>query len=139
MRLIELPELTTGVGFFDAALRRWKNAIERLGTWDVKPGDSFHWFSGETGQLLVVPRGGGGAIIDAVSTSAISAAPDDDTLGSGTAMLRKEDGLTLTDDVEVEIMSNFRKEVPMGTRLAVGLSKNGKVYKLIGADCPLTP
>lgn len=74
--------------------------------------------------------------INAVSTSAITAAPDADTLGAGTAMLRTRDEANLVDDEEVDVFSNMSVEIPSGTRLVVAW--DGAGYLLLTADCPDT-
>lgn len=134
MRFVNLPGLATGIEFFDKAIEAWKAAIERANNWSVT-GSGIKWHAGETGYTLDIQAGNGG-IFDAVATSVISAAPDANTLGSGTAVLRVSNGLALTNGKAITVTSNFSRQVPSGYRLAVGLGADGITYKLVGADCP---
>lgn len=72
--------------------------------------------------------------ISAVVTTAISLAPDANTLGEGAATLRDRDDVDLTDGrTGVRVLSNFSVEVPIGTRIEV--APDGNIYKLVASDC----
>lgn len=137
MRYVNLPKLTTGVEFFDRALEQWQQAIERALSWDVKPGLTFKFTSGEGGQSLVVPAYG--QCFSAVVTTAITARNVGGTaLGVGKARLKTPTGVgsNVVDGIIVDVQSGFRVSIPVGTWIEC-VPHGATVYKMVGADCPV--
>lgn len=87
-------------------------------------------------RMTRVPFGSGAGprSMSAVVATEIAAAPDADTLGQGTAVLRNRDGAALADGKTVTVFSNFSAAIPVGTRIEV--EPDGTDYKLVGSDCP---
>lgn len=90
-------------------------------------------------QMSRVPFGSGSGMrsMSAVVVTEITAAPDADTLGQGTAVLRNRDGADLSDGKTVTVYSNMTVAIEAGTRIEV--EPDGADYKLVTADgCPST-
>lgn len=130
---VRLNDVTFYDDDLDAEFRRWREAIERANLWTVGGVATFD--EGAAGFSLFIPgREKSTARHAVVLSPGISAAPDADTLGSGQIMLRKRDGVDLTDDVEGTLYINFTVPIPTGTRVTV--VPDGKDWTIPGANCP---
>ena len=128
---VTLDDVSFGDEEIDAAFRRWREAIEQANHWSVAGHAEFD--AGPNGYSLLI-KSSPGAFSAVAAGGGIGAAPDADTLGQGSAILRYRNGAALTNGPTVKVYSNFRMAVPAGTRLEV--APDGAEYKLVGADCP---
>jgi hypothetical protein len=133
--LVRLDDISFGIPEVDAAFRRLREAVENANNWEVR-GEAQFEAGKDTGfALKVIPRKRD-AVVWAVVTVEITAAPSSSKLGQGTAVIREQNDEDLTDGQPVKVWSNFSVPVPVDTRIAIG--PKGVDYGLIGADCPLT-
>jgi hypothetical protein len=117
--------------------RKWREAIENANNVTVTGDCTFSGGPGQGWALDIPKRGGGSTVYAGVVTEAISAAPSDDTMGSGKVMLKTRDGADLADLREVDTYSYYSIEITVGTHVKVAL--DGPDGILLGADCPTPP
>lgn len=132
MANVRLDDVSFGDPEVDAAFRRWREAIEGAHNWSVTGHAQFE--AGPNAYGLYV-KGYTGPLSAVTATGGITAAPDDDTLGEGDAILRYRNGAALTNGPTVKVYSNCTVAIPADIRIEI--APDGADYKLVFANyCP---